>query len=94
MANERLFLVCRHCVDAPEISVENCVFFFAKYYPQTGWYTVGTDLQSALDAWFADHVHGTLMGQFVTMFQSDFDPASRSKKEILTTIRAYLEERT
>ncbi len=91
MANERLCLACTHCLHDPKTALADCVFYFAKYYPSTGWYTMAkVNFQEELDAWFDLHVHGTLLGQFVTLFQSQIDPTAQSKVEILERLATCL----
>lgn len=38
MANNRMYLCCSVCAQKPETSLEECIQYLAKYYPETGWY--------------------------------------------------------
>lgn len=91
MANERLYLACTYCIHNPDTTQEGCLFYFAKYYPSTGWYTTApADFQKKLDEWFDQHKHGTLHGQFVTLFGTDINPMMRSAAEVLKMVGSYL----
>jgi len=66
MANNRMYVVCLHCLNDDSKEMSDCQFYLAKYYPTGGWLTEGKHLDgvgkpetlgSKLDEFFASHLH-------------------------------------
>lgn len=58
MANNRMYIICLHCLNDETTSIDNCRHYIAKYYPPpTGWYTTREEIADGLNAFFNSHQH-------------------------------------
>jgi hypothetical protein len=97
-----MYLVCTRCVEEAEegkLDLAKASFFFAKYYPNTGWYIRGgktltresgesIDFVDAIDAWFDEHKHGGMYGEYIyPVFESAFgDSLTDAKRAVLDAV--------
>lgn len=90
MANNRMYLICDVCAAVEETTHDDCVFYLAKYYPATGWYTNKVDeqasqLDSLLNAWLDKHkdgLHTTMNGEFIKLAWGwQIDPMQRAARK-------------
>jgi hypothetical protein len=59
MANNRMYLICLHCLHDDSKSLEDCRHYMAKYYPTDGWYA-SVDPEAyveRMNKFFEAHLH-------------------------------------
>ena len=94
MANNRVYLVCDICGADEGTSFTDCAFYFAKYYPSSGWYTSGqgsredgATFSEQLDTWLDMHKLPDMLGQFLRlMYEGDFDARAVAKQSMLNAM--------
>ena len=104
MANNRMYLTCLHCLNDKDTPLDQCQFYLAKYYPNTGWYNIhnnpGDNLGAALDKFFDEHKHKESWDQamygdhftIITESMMESSPVVGDKREILKIVAKAAEE--
>ena len=96
MANQRMYIACRRCAEDDSVSLEDTIFYLAKYYPSSGWYLPGelpTELGVKLDDWLDKHkVHAdTMEGRdFILTYDGLFEPMAMERDAITDAISKAL----
>lgn len=103
MANNRMYLLCTLCAQDDHTPLEDCLFFLAKYYPNTGWYIRGgktlqqedgtaVEFVDVADAFFDRHKHGGMYGEYMLpVFEDLIDPTQRAKREIISVVQKTID---
>jgi hypothetical protein len=71
-------MLCLKCLNDEDAKLEDCRFYFAKYYPSTGWYLVGENEEeravTGFTEFFEKHKHETLYGDYLTVMSESLMP--------------------
>ena len=104
MANNRMFIVCLHCLYDDNTSLEEARVYIAKYYPTGGWGLVnmeGLEGPHHIDSFFEKHLHKTtweqaMFGDHFTIITESMlkgaDPMVKDKREILSIVERAVQE--
>jgi hypothetical protein len=85
----------------PDVPLDDCREYIAKYYPPTGWYTTREDVQKSLNDFFDKHQHKetweqSMFGDHFTVMTESLlksgDDMTAAKREVLGIIQKGLEE--
>lgn len=99
MANNRMYIVCLHCVHEESCPIKESRFYIAKYYPSTGWYATGESLKGRLNEFFDRHRHqgcaGDMYGDFFILGTESLlaDDPSEHKRRLLDALSNSPENR-
>lgn len=98
MANNRVYIACKRCV-LDEDTIEDHLFYLAKYYPSSGWYPTNENLKDSLESWMDRHSHP----ENITLFGYDedddgpfflyYEAGNRDQDRILKTISKIASEK-